>query len=248
MVTATRINHNYRIVLSWCGNSLTVLVERDVGMTVSRIPDSEHSTVFVARLADRREQLLPVELPLLDGRTARRRDEFSSGRYCARRAMAARGMPEGPIASHADRSPLWPSGVKGSLTHSRQLVGAAVSGTLEGLGIDLEHFGRLSRRAAERILTDVENGQLDVAGEDEFLRQATIVFSAKEAVYKAIYPIAGLYVGYREVRIMLKPEHAEFRASYLGHNMLNSPLEGGVGHWGFIEEAVLTRFEIGGRR
>jgi len=224
---------------------LTVLMERDVEMAMSRLPDSEHSTIFVARLADRRDQLFPVELPLLEGRTARRRDEFSSGRYCARRAMVARGMPAGPVVSNTDRSPAWPSGTRGSLTHSQQLVGAAVSGSLEGLGIDLEHFGRLSRRAAERILTEVESRKLDVAGEDDFLRQATIVFSAKEAVYKAIYPIARLYVGYREVRITLKPEQAEFRASYVGHNRLNNPLESGVGHWGLIEGAVLTRFEIG---
>lgn len=211
------------------------------------VPGSAHSTVFVAHIADRCDQLLPVELPLVEGRGRRRRDEYSSGRYCARRAMAARGLPEGAVLSGASRSPIWPIGTCGSLTHSRDLVGAAVSGSLSGLGLDIEHFGRLSSRAAERILTDVESQALRQLEED-FLRLATIVFSAKEAVYKAIYPIAGLYVGYREVQIMLSSKHTEFRASYVGQNELNRPLEAGVGHWGLIEEAVLTRFEIGEHR
>lgn len=248
MVSATRINHNCRIVLTWCGNSLTVQMQSSLEMTSSGLPASEHSTVFLGRIADYSNHLLPVELPLLEGRTPRRRDEFSSGRYCARRAMAARGMPEGPVSIGADRAPVWPSGMKGSLTHSRQLVGAAVSESLLGLGIDLEHFGRLSRRAAERILTAAEIQELDADGEVGFLHRATILFSAKEAVYKAIYPMAGLYVGYREVQITLRPKHSEFLASYVGRNDLNKPLEGGLGHWGLIEEAVLTRFEIGERR
>lgn len=247
MVSATRINHNCRIVLTWCGNSLTVLMESGVEMTQPAFPHSAHSTIFIARIADRCDQLLPIELPLVEGRGSRRRDEFSSGRYCARRAMATRGLPGGAVLTGTSRSPVWPAGTCGSLTHSRQLAGAAVSGTLSGLGLDIEHYGRLSARAAERILTEAESQELHDLDED-FLRLATIVFSAKEAVYKAIYPITGLYVGYREVQITLNPEHTEFRASYVGQNELNRPLEDGVGHWGLIEAAVLTRFEIGERR
>ena len=122
-----------------------------------------------------------------------------------------------------------------------------MSGSLSGLGLDIEQFGRLSVRAADRILTETESQALHDLDAD-FLRLATIVFSAKEAVYKAIYPIAGLYVGYREVQIRLSLQEAEFRASYVGQNESNRPLEVGVGHWGLIEEAVLTRFEIGEHR
>jgi 4'-phosphopantetheinyl transferase EntD len=246
MVSATRINHNCRIVLTWCGNSLTVLMESGGDADQPVFPYSPHSTIFIARITDRCDQLLPIELPLAEGRGRRRRDEFSSGRYCARRAMAARGLPGGAVLTGPGRSPVWPAGTCGSLTHSRHLVGAAVSDSLSSLGLDIEHFGRLSVRAAERILTETEREVLHHLDAD-FLRLATIVFSAKEAVYKAIYPIAGLYVGYREVQITLSPQHAEFRASYLGQNELNRPLEVGVGHWGLIEEAVLTRFEIGER-
>ena len=122
-----------------------------------------------------------------------------------------------------------------------------MSGSLSGLGLDIEQFGRLSVRAADRILSETESQALHDLDAD-FLRLATILFSAKEAVYKAIYPIAGLYVGYREVQIRLSLQEAEFRASYVGQNESNRPLEVGVGHWGLIEEAVLTRFEIGEHR
>ncbi len=222
-------------------------MESGVELIQPAIPHSTHSTIYVAHIADRCDLLLPTELPLLEGRARRRRDEFSSGRYCARRAMAARGLPGGAVLTGVSRSPVWPNGMRGSLTHSRQLVGAAVSGSLAGLGLDIEHFGRLSERAAGKILTETESQALLPLDED-FLRLATIVFSAKEAVYKAIYPIAGLYVGYREVEIALNPKEAEFRASYVGQNESNRPLEDGIGHWGLIEEAVLTRFEIGEHR
>lgn len=247
MVSATRINHNCQIVLTWCGNSLTVLMESGLDADQPVFPYSAHSTIFIAPITDRCDHLLPVELSLAEGRGHRRREEFSSGRYCARRAMAARGLPTGPVLTGASRSPLWPVGICGSLTHSRHLAGAAVSGSLSGLGLDIEQFGRLSVRAADRILTETESQALHDLDAD-FLRLATIVFSAKEAVYKAIYPLAGLYVGYREVQIRLSLQEAEFRASYVGQNESNRPLEVGVGHWGLIEEAVLTRFEIGEHR
>ena len=183
--------------------------------------------------------------------------------------MAARGLPESAVLSDADRAPVWPAGMCGSLTHSRNWVAAGVSSSLDGLGIDLEHFGRLSRRAAERILLPAEQTALTglksgpgsgpssdpssgvssdpLSGKEaDFLSWATLVFSAKESVYKAIYPQAKLYIGYREVSIELDPDRSVFTAHYTGPNVTNAPLDAGRGHWWLIDDVVLTRFEIGG--
>lgn len=222
---------------------MTVLVEEGLALTASRLPDSSDSVICVGRVLDHTATLWPAEVPFLEGKSARRRDEFSSGRHLARRAMESAGLPAAPVPSASDRSPSWPAGVCGSLTHSRELAAAGVSCRLRGLGIDLEQAGRLSEAAARRVLVDDEMTTLKALDAD-FRWLATLVFSAKESVYKAIYPSAGLYIGYREVTIALDLEAATFTAGYLGDKPVNRPLEGGQGAWGQIGDVLLTRFEI----
>ncbi len=223
---------------------MTVLVETGLKLTASKSIASVDSVVCVGRIRDRTPNLLMAEQPFLVGKSKKRRAEFSSGRYFARQAMTAAGLPPAAVLSREDRSPKWPSGLRGSLTHSRDLVAAGVSASLSGLGIDLEQSGRLSEKAALRILVDAEAEKLRTLGAD-FRWLSTLVFSAKESVYKAIYPTAKLYIGYREVAIELDLEAATFTATYLGDKVVNRPLEAGKGAWGWVGDVVLTRFELG---
>jgi 4'-phosphopantetheinyl transferase EntD len=199
--------------------------------------------VLIGAVRDRCGDLLPEERQALTGLSERRRAEFSTGRVLARSAMQRAGIEAVPVLRNADRSPRWPEGIRGSLTHSRNLAAAAVSTTLAGVGIDLEQQGRLSAAAATRVLTAGESVMLQKLDGD-FRWLATLAFSAKEAVYKAIYPSVGLYIGYREVTVALQPETATFSASYVGNNAANAVLATGQGQWWCFDEVVLTRFEI----
>lgn len=228
-------------------------VEEGLLLTSSRSPESLDSEICVGRIVHREDAMLAEERSLLEGRSTLRRAELASGRNIARRAMQAAGLVPGPVLAGPDKAPKWPQGMRGSITHSRGLIAAGVSSTLAGLGVDLEQASRLSDKAAMRVLTPEEQAALDPSS-DDFSWWATLMFSAKESVYKAVYPIASLYIGYREVTLTLDLDRQTFTARYIGKNVANDSLNAGRGCWWTIEHAgqrsqgsvVLTCFEIGG--
>lgn len=114
-----------------------------------------------------------------------RQAEFSAGRAAARMALREVGHPEQAILKGEDRAPLWPKGVIGSISHSRSACIAAVSPALSGLGLDLEDEKPLRRDLWPRILSAAETSW--VQGQSEPELAALLIFSAKEAVYKAQY-------------------------------------------------------------
>lgn len=94
-----------------------------------------------------------------------------------------------------NRNPIWPDGFVGSITHSRSFVISAVANKkdLDSLGIDIENIGRVSTSVAEKILIDQDIKFISGLSED-FIN--TLIFSAKESFYKAIYPKYGHFFGF----------------------------------------------------
>ncbi|WP_052365085.1 4'-phosphopantetheinyl transferase family protein [Halotalea alkalilenta] len=122
----------------------------------------------------------------------KRRAEYLAARLCARRALAAHAIEGLPWTAEGERCPQWPGGCIGALTHSQGFAAAAVAAgsQISALGIDAEGWIHSARadRLAEMILCDSE---LDRWRElPELARGAwlTRVFSAKESLYKALYP------------------------------------------------------------
>ncbi len=142
----------------------------------------------------------------------KRRYEYWSARHLARLALGALGVDAGPLLSAPDRSPIWPQGVIGSITHTTGWCGVAVarqSARRRGLGIDAERCGKMSWGVAERVLTARELARLPAAPHE--LDWATLLFSAKEAVYKCIYPSVRRFVGFLEVELELDVIRRAFR-------------------------------------
>lgn len=140
----------------------------------------------------------------------KRRREFAGGRAAARTALAALGLdPPPPVPAAADRAPIWPEGVVGAITHTRSDALAAVARRADcgGLGLDLEHLGGLRRLDVARQVADADERAW--IGAD--LRRLLAVFSAKESIYKALYPRHGRYFGFGAVT--LTPTDAGFEAT-----------------------------------
>lgn len=126
------------------------------------------------------------ERALIEGWALPRQQEFAAGRFCARRALEVLGRPPAPLLRDVDGLPLWPAGVIGSITHCQGIAAAVVrlaDGVGALLGIDLEKTNRLSERASRRVLHPRE---VTFAGDDQ--ARATVLFSLKEAFYKAQFP------------------------------------------------------------
>ncbi|EIE51494.1 phosphopantetheinyl transferase [Salipiger aestuarii] len=120
--------------------------------------------------------------------------EFTGGRVAARAAMARIGIGAQAIPMQDDRAPLWPQGVAGSISHGGGLcLAVAARGPWRGIGIDLEPDADMDAALIDAIATPAElTGLAPLPPE----RAAMRVFSAKEAAYKAQYPLCRALFGF----------------------------------------------------
>jgi len=141
---------------------------------------------------------LPVSLTRA---VPKRQAEFLAGRYCAHQACESLGVQTNDLPIGADRAPVWPSALVGSITHTDGIAAALVgpANRYRGLGLDVEGVISDASIDALQSLVVVE-GELAVLDSFGGERQAlTALFSAKEAIYKAIHPTVKRYVDFKEV-------------------------------------------------
>ena len=155
--------------------------------------------VAAVRIGEAGLEPLPSEERAVAGAVPARRAEFAAGRAAARLALGRLGYPRVAIPAGADRAPVWPRGVAGSISHA---AGWAVAVVREGgpLGVDVE--------GAEAVMPDLwpvvcDGAELSALPEVDRAHAVTRVFSAKEAVFKAQYPLTGAVIGFDAVAVAL---------------------------------------------
>jgi len=160
--------------------------------------------------------LLPEEELDLGAVGDGRRRDFRAGRACARQALTRLGLAPGPLRRRPDRSPEWPAEAVGSISHCPGLCAAAVARAERyvGLGLDVEATDRASPRIARRICREEERARLPALGPQGL----GIVFSIKEAFYKAWNPLTGAELGFQDVTVELDPEAGRFLARLVRHD------------------------------
>jgi enterobactin synthetase component D len=133
---------------------------------------------------------------------ARRSSEFAAGRLCAAEALLDAGSRELTVGVGVNRTPNWPAGFVGSITHTRSLAWAAVgrAADFRSLGIDSEPvFDDTAMREAVPVALD--------AGEQRFVQGeggptvASVIFSAKESLYKCLNPCVGVFFDFDDARV-----------------------------------------------
>ena len=176
---------------------------------------------------------LESELACTTQMVAKRRDEFLTGRTCARRALRAFGVADAPLLAAEDRVPRWPQGVVGSISHTRGLCVATVAAadTYLGIGIDVERRDAVKVKLERYIATPAEaERHADVPG------WRTLAFSAKEAVFKCLNPPTGLWLEFRDVEL-IEIAGGRFRAHVTPKDV--APFEIG-GLWAEVEHFVTS--------
>ena len=137
-----------------------------------------------------------------------RRREFVTARRCAREALAKLGHAPAPIRSGPKREPRWPAGVVGSITHTARFRAAAVAPTtlVASLGIDTEQNDPLPE-GVEELITVPGEPEMLVALADAFpmTQWGRLLFSAKESIYKAWYPLTGRVLSFEEAELTIDP-------------------------------------------
>lgn len=162
--------------------------------------------------------LLPEERACVARAVPKRQHEFATGRRLARQLLARLGAPDFALLADADRAPIWPDGLVGSISHSHGLCVVAVSprGALSGLGVDVEEADGVRPELWRRVMRPEEERWLRGQPDERQLRLAAVFFSAKESVYKAQFPLTRARLGFHDVGLELEPARGIFRARVPG--------------------------------
>lgn len=148
----------------------------------------------------------------------RRRREFTAGRNCARRALSQLGFPPVAIPSGPHREPTFPSEVSGTITHSTDYCAAAVilRGEMLSIGIDAEEAEPLGDDTASLVLTPDEQTNIHHQTKNRTPQiYGKIIFSAKEAFYKAYFQLTSKYLDFLEANVTLLPVEGAFEVRTL---------------------------------
>ena len=180
--------------------------------------------------------LFPEEEAAVARAVPRRRGEFAAGRACARAALTQLGLPAAPILPGPRGAPQWPAGVVGSITHCDGYRAAAVARARDvlTLGLDAEPAGPLPGGVLDAVSLAEERGRLPaLTAAAPHVAWDRLLFCAKEAGYKAWFPLAGRWLGFEEAAITFAPDAGTFTARLLvpGPAVGGRPLGGFSGRW-----------------
>ncbi len=140
--------------------------------------------------------LLPDEAASIPARQPSTRRASGAARYAARQLFHAYGMPAPAIVRAASGEPLWPNGFHGSLAHDEAMAIATITDQpgIAALGIDIEPADALPSDIATLVrLPADDTDRIDAGLADRLL------FSAKEAVYKASFSLDREILGYEHI-------------------------------------------------
>lgn len=129
--------------------------------------------------------------------TPDRRKAFRLGRHAAHQALREIGHDSSPILAGVSGEPIWPDGVTGSITNKPD-VAAAMVGPLSdcrALGLDLERLQPVTEIEG-LILRPEEISLLSALNQPQRERAVVATFAAKEAIFKAFFPLVGEVFGF----------------------------------------------------
>jgi 4'-phosphopantetheinyl transferase EntD len=189
-------------------------------------------------------ELFGEEEAALGRSVAKRRLEFGSVRLCARAALARIGVPPAPLLPGERGAPGWPDGVVGSMTHCAGYRAAAVARdhAVLTVGIDAEPHAPLPPGVLDAVSVPAERARLRAAALDRpDVCWDRLLFSAKEAVYKAWFPLTRRWLDFDEADIALDAAAGTFTARLLvpGPRVAGRDLTGFAGRW-LVEDGLLV--------
>ena len=153
--------------------------------------------------------LFPQEAAVVERVSDKRRREFTAGRECARIALGKLGVVPVPILIGERGAPQWPPGIVGSITHcdGYRAAAAAHVSDVAAIGMDAEPDDPLPRGVLDVISLPAERARLAaLAGEWPAVCWDRLLFSAKESVYKAWFPLTGRWLGFEDADVTIAPD------------------------------------------
>jgi 4'-phosphopantetheinyl transferase EntD len=180
--------------------------------------------------------LFPEEEAVIAKAVDKRRREFTTARACARAALAELGLAPVPIVPGLRGAPQWPPGVVGSITHCAGYRASAVARDHEviTIGLDAEPHDKLPAGVLDAVSSPGERARLtELAAARPDVCWDRMLFSAKESVYKAWFPLTCRWLGFEDASVDIDPVNGTFTARLLtsGPVVNGTALTGFEGRW-----------------
>jgi len=186
------------------------LFNQELNSALNKLPTgiTWSATVFPH---NHKEKLLKMKIPLpilSDRAVEKRKNEFYAGRWCAAQAIYQKSRRYLTPMINADRSPLWPAGIVGSISHSQDKAISVVASTdkCAGLGVDIQdEISTGERSDILDLILNTDEAKLcrNLTGQKSF----EVFFSAKESIYKALYPNCLDMFEHKDVEVVSVNEH-----------------------------------------
>lgn len=160
-----------------------------------------HTTSY----CDSRFQDFAVAFPkALNKALPKRKAEYLAGRFLAGQLLQAKGASS-HLGTGQHRSPDWPDNIVGSITHTDSLAICVVAWASELLSVGIDAEPIMTQTVIESVAQNVMNGQesalissCGLAADLAF----TLLFSAKESLFKALYPFVRAYFDFDAARLV----------------------------------------------
>jgi 4'-phosphopantetheinyl transferase EntD len=142
--------------------------------------------------------LLPAEIPAFAGSVLKVRRASGAARIVGRALLSRFGQASCAIPKSTAGMPVWPAGIVGSLAHDAKVAIAAIAAQsdFQSVGIDIEPAEALAPDLLDIVATAKERERIE---DDPF--RGRLLFSIKEAVYKAVYPLDRMFLDHHDVEV-----------------------------------------------
>ncbi|MGI8664668.1 MAG: 4'-phosphopantetheinyl transferase family protein [Jatrophihabitans sp.] len=189
------------------------------------------------------DQLFPAEREVIANAVSKRRAEFNTVRACARAALHELGIAPAPILPGQRGAPQWPPGVVGSMTHCDGYRAAAVCHDRRAvsIGLDAEPHAPLPDGVLGIVARTEEREHLAaLAQRDSRLHWDRLLFTMKESVYKAWFPLTQLWLDFQQASVRIEPSTGHFVAALLVPGPVVAGVELAEFHGRFLVEDDLA--------
>ncbi|MFX0566463.1 4'-phosphopantetheinyl transferase [Kosakonia cowanii] len=173
--------------------------------TIATIPGLAYCQLCFDRHAWQDELFDHYAIPFparLHAAGVKRRAEYLAARYGAKLLLAHHGC-DASVGSAADRSPIWPAGWCGSLSHTHDRAIAVIAPSGAGLtpGVDIEMLAPETMRETADMFTSAQEQALLAGCPLPYESALLIAFSAKESLFKALYPEVRRFFDFDAARV-----------------------------------------------
>ena len=170
-------------------------------------------------IADYLEKLLPAERDQINDCSDKRKREFSTGRWCARQALAAINITDFAILSGKDREPIWPEEIVGSISHCKDMCGVVIANKsdISSIGFDIENIKELKNDIGRIVCTKEEKNWLNDQTRYPYNILLLLLFSLKESIYKCVYQYNKIKLGFKDLSLI--PQLDSSTVNLILHNV-----------------------------